>query len=107
MTSPIAWTIGSNTILQSSQYRFGDEANLSKPVGGYVIVNLNTSYRITSNITVFGVLNNAIDQRYDTYGTFGPIEDVSWPNVPGGVTDPRTGVPGMPLAGYGGLRVNF
>ena len=101
------WVIGGNTVLQSAQYRFGDEANLTKPVGGYVIVNLNTSYKITDNITVFGILNNVLDQRYDTYGTFGPIDDVPWPNVPGGVSDPRTAVPGAPLAGYGGVRVAF
>jgi outer membrane receptor protein involved in Fe transport len=101
------WTVGGNTMLTSSQYRFGDEANLTKPVGGYVIVNLNTAYKITNYITVFGVLNNAFDQHYDTYGTFGPIDDVPWPNVAGGVTDPRTAVPGMPIAGYGGIKVTF
>jgi hypothetical protein len=47
------------------------------------------------------------DQRYDTYGSFGPVGDVPWPNVPGGVTDPRTASPGMPVAGYGGVRVAF
>ena len=101
------WIVGGNTILQSAQYRFGDEANLTKPVGGYVTVNLNTSYKITHYITVFGILNNAFNQRYDTYGTFGPIADVPWPNVPGGVSDPRTAVPGGPLSGYGGVRVTF
>jgi len=101
------WTIGGSSQLVGSQYRFGDEANLTKPVGGYVIVNLNTAYKITSYITLFGVLNNAFNERYDTYGTFGPIADVPWPNVPGGVTDPRTAVPGSPLAGYGGVKVTF
>jgi iron complex outermembrane receptor protein len=101
------WTVGGNAILQSSQYRFGDEANLTKPIGGYVIVNLNTSYKITDNITVFGILNNVFNQYYDTYGTFGPIDDVPWPGVPGGVSDPRTGVPGQPISGYGGLKVSF
>ena len=101
------WTIGGNAILQSSQFRFGDEANLTKPVGGYAIFNLNSSYRITRYLTVFGILNNIFDHRYDTYGTFGPIADVPWPNVPGGVTDPRTAVPGAPLTGYGGIKVSF
>jgi outer membrane receptor protein involved in Fe transport len=101
------WLVGGNAILQSSQYRFGDEANLTKPVGGYVTVGFNTAYKITSAITLFAVLNNAFNQRYDTYGTFGPIADVPWPNVPGGVTDPRTAVPGSPLTGYGGVKVTF
>jgi outer membrane receptor protein involved in Fe transport len=101
------WVIGGNTVMQSSAYRFGDEANLTKPVGGYLTVNFNTAYKITNYITVFGLLNNAFNQRYDTYGTFGPIADVPWPNVPGGVTDPRTAVPGSPLTGYGGVKVSF
>jgi outer membrane receptor protein involved in Fe transport len=101
------WTIGGSTILQSSAYRFGDEANLTKPVGGYVVVNLNTSYKITDNITLFGLVNNVFNQPYDTYGGFGPVDTVPWPNVPGGVTDPRTASPGTPIAGYGGVKVTF
>jgi outer membrane receptor protein involved in Fe transport len=102
-----AWTVGGNAILLSSQYRFGDEANLTKPVGGYVVVNFNTAYKVTNNITVFGIVNNIFDQRYDTYGGFGPVGDTPWPGVPGGVTDPRTASPGIPIAGYGGLKVTF
>jgi outer membrane receptor protein involved in Fe transport len=101
------WLVGASAILQSAQYRFGDEANLTKPVGGYGVVDLHSSYKIADSITVFGVLNNAFNERYDTYGTFGPIADVPWPTVPGGVTDPRTAVPGMPIAGYGGVKVTF
>jgi outer membrane receptor protein involved in Fe transport len=102
-----AWTVGGNAVLQSSQYRFGDPANLTKPVGGYMVMNFNTSYKITGNVTIFGIVNNIFDQRYDTYGSFGPVGDVPWPNVPGGVTNPRTASPGMPVAGYGGLKVTF
>jgi outer membrane receptor protein involved in Fe transport len=101
------WTIGGNAILQSSQYRFGDESNLTKPVGGYVVVNFNTAYKVTNNVTIFGIVNNVFDQRYDTYGGFGPVGDVPWPNVPGGVTNPRTASPGTPIAGYGGVKVSF
>jgi outer membrane receptor protein involved in Fe transport len=65
------------------------------------------SYKVTNNITAFGILNNVFNQYYDTYGTFGPIDDVLWPGVPGGVTDPRTGVPGQPISGYVGVKVSF
>ncbi len=76
-------------------------------MGGYVVVNLNTSYKITNNISVFGLVNNVFNERYDTYGGFGPVSTVPWPNVPGGVTDPRTSSPGTPIAGYGGVKVTF
>jgi outer membrane receptor protein involved in Fe transport len=101
------WLIGGSVILQSSEYRFGDEANLTKPVGGYGVVNFNTSYRITDNIKIFALVNNAFNERYDTYGTFGPVSTVPWPNVPGGVTDPREASPGTPITAYGGVKVTF
>jgi outer membrane receptor protein involved in Fe transport len=101
------WTVGAATILESSQYRFGDEANLTKPVGGYMVINLNTSYRVTKNITLFGLVNNVTNRTYDTYGSFGPVGDIPWPHVQGGVTDPRTASPGEPIAGYGGVKVSF
>ncbi|MFI4973433.1 MAG: TonB-dependent receptor [Caulobacterales bacterium] len=101
------WTLGGSLAAQSSGYRFGDGANLTKPVPGYGVLNLNTSYRLSRRITVFALINNALDQRYDTFGGFGPVADVPWPNVTGGVTDTRTASPGTPIAGYGGLRVSF
>ena len=101
------WTIGGNAILASDQERFGDEANLGKPVGGYAVLNFDTSYRVTDHITLFGLVQNLTDRRYDTYGTYGPVDAVPFPNVPGGVTDPRTASPGAPIAGYGGVKVSF
>jgi outer membrane receptor protein involved in Fe transport len=101
------WTFGGSEIAESGLYRFGDESNLTKKVGGYAILTLDTSYRVTDHITVFALANNVLNQRYDTYGTFGPVGDVPFPAVPGGVTDTRTASPGAPIEGYGGVRVNF
>lgn len=101
------WTVGGNAVLQSSLYRFGDEANQTKPVGGYVLLGFNTSYRVTDNVTVFGVVNNLTNRNYQTYGAFGPVGDVPWNFIPGGVSDSRTANPGTPIAGYGGVKVTF
>jgi hypothetical protein len=48
-----------------------------------------------------------LNKRYDASGSFGPIGDVPWPNIRGGVTDPRTASPGMPIAVYWGVRITF
>jgi len=101
------WSVGVEGIVQSSVYRFGDESNETAPVGGYAVVDLNAAYRPINNLTIFVVVNNALNKRYDTYGTFGPIGDVPWPNIPGGVTDPRTASPGTPIVAYGGVRLSF
>jgi len=100
-------TVGASVTVQSNVYRFGDEANLTQPLGGYAVVDLNAAFRPTDRITLFVVVNNAFDKRYYTYGSFGPVGDVPWPNVPGGVTDPRTASPGTPISAYGGLRLRF
>ena len=71
------------------------------------MLNLNTAYRVTRNLSLFALVNNVANERYDTYGGFGPVGDVPFPAVPGGVTDPRTASPGTPIAGYGGVRVTF
>lgn len=101
------WTLGAEAVVQSSAYRFGDDANLTSPIGGYMVLDLNAAYRPTDHLTAFAVVNNLLDKRYAAYGSFGPIGDVPWPNVHGGVTDPRTSSPGMPVAVYGGVRVTF
>lgn len=101
------WTVGGSALLQSGVYRFGDEANLTKEVGGYVLLGFNTAYRLTDHITLFGLVNNLTDRRYQTYGAFGPVGDVPWDFVPGGVSDSRTAIPGQPVSGYGGIKVTF
>jgi outer membrane receptor protein involved in Fe transport len=100
-------TVGGSVIAQSGVYRFGDEANLTPPLGGYTVVGFNASWRPNDGMLLFAAVNNAFNKRYYTYGSFGPVGDVPWPNVPGGVSDPSTASPGMPITVYGGLRVNF
>ena len=101
------WLVGASASYQTGQYRFGDQANLTPPLSGYFLANLNTSYKVTDNITVFGLINNVFNNHYYTYGTFGPASAVPWPNVPGGVTSNATAVPGTPLTAYAGLTVKF
>ncbi len=98
------WTVGATAIAQSSQYYFGDEANLNPQLPGYFIVNAHTSYKITNNITAFALVDNAFDTRYYTYGTFGPVDEAPW-SMP--VTSNATAVPGLPFAVYGGVKVTF
>jgi iron complex outermembrane receptor protein len=101
------WSLGGSAIAQSDAFRFGDEANLTQPVGGYTLVDLDAAFHAGHRLTVFAVIDNALNKRYDTYGSFGPIGDVPWPNVPGGVSDPRTASPGTPRTVYAGARVYF
>jgi len=101
------WSVGGSAVTQSDAYRFGDEANLTQPVSGYTLVDLDAAFHAGRHLTLFTVLNNVLNRRYNTYGSFGPVGDVPWPNVLGGVSDPRTADPGTPRTIYGGVRVFF
>ncbi len=102
------WTIGASGVLATGQYFFGDEANLNKKLGGYVVLNLNTSYRVTDHIQLFGLITNTFNAKYETYGTYGPLNPFPVSFIPGGaITDARVESPAPPIAGYGGVRVTF
>jgi iron complex outermembrane recepter protein len=95
--------VGADLNVIGSQYLVGDESNLNPKVPAYWTVNLHTSYKVTKNIEVYGLVQNLFNQHYYTYGTF--FETDSFPYL--NLTDPRTFLPGMPMAAYAGVRATF
>jgi iron complex outermembrane recepter protein len=107
-----AWKIGADLNMVGSQYLVHDDTNQSPKVPAYTVLNLHTSYQITPNIEVFGLINNVLNQHYYLGGTFfetGGFASTTRgvPNLMAALTDPRTFVPGMPLAAYAGIRAKF
>lgn len=102
------WKVGADLIAQTGQYRFGDEANLLDKLGGYTRVDLSTSYDLTENIQIYAFAKNIFDAKYGLFGTLfeadeAPIvgpHDIEFEN-------PRSVVPGAPVAVYGGIKVKF
>jgi iron complex outermembrane recepter protein len=107
-----AWKVGADLNVVGSQYLVHDDTNQSPKVPAYAVLNLHTSYQLTSNIEIFGLVNNALNQQYYSGGTF--FQTGGFASTNAGVTnllaslsDPRTFVPGMPLAAYAGIKVKF
>ncbi|CCD92751.1 conserved exported hypothetical protein [Bradyrhizobium sp. ORS 375] len=103
------WKIGTSIVYVGSQYLLHDETNVYPKVPAHWVVNLNTSYQVTKNVEVFGLIQNLFNQRYYSAGT---VFDVGGFNTAGGgnafaFNDPRSMVPGMPLAAYAGIRAKF
>ena len=69
----------------------------------YWVANLHTSYQITKEAQVFGVVTNLFNQRYYTYGTYFELAGAA-KALTTAFSDPRTVTPAQPLAVYGGLR---
>lgn len=100
------WTVGAVLIAQSGQYLFGDEANLTPQLPGFITLNLSTSYQLTPHIQIFGSLENVTDAKYYTYGTFSPTTAVYLAQAPT-ATNPRAYSPAAPIGAFGGLRMTF
>lgn len=106
-----AWKLGADLNVVGSQYLLHDDSNLNPKVPPYWVVNLHTSYQVTKNIQLFGLVQNLFDLHYYSAGTFFSLAGFN-SNTLGGtnflvLNDPRTFIPGMPLAFYAGLKATF
>ena len=101
-----AWTVGGTAVAASGQFLFGDEANLTQKTPAYFVLNLHTSYQITKNLQLFGLVENAFNTTYYTFGTFSPTSSVPIVQAPG-AANPRSYSPAAPIAGTIGIRLTF
>jgi iron complex outermembrane receptor protein len=106
-----AWTLGADLNYVGSQYLIHDDSNQNPKVPAYWVVNMHTSYQVTKNIQLFGLVQNLFNQHYYSAGTF--FDTGGYNNsTPGGpnlltFNDPRTFLPGAPLAVYAGIKATF
>jgi outer membrane cobalamin receptor len=106
------WRVGADWIWASSQNFYGDEGNVAPKLEHRSRVDLHTSYDVTQNIQLYGIVNNVFNNKYDMFGTFYSAEaaynssnrQISLFNT---TTDQRSAVPAAPFAAYGGVKVKF
>jgi iron complex outermembrane recepter protein len=108
------WKFGADLVAANKSPFFPNEvsedAGIDAQLPGYARVDLHTSYDITDNIQIYGLVKNLFDRRYALYGTYFEADEVSEvdQDLGGpGFTDPRTVSPAMPFAAYGGVKVKF
>jgi iron complex outermembrane recepter protein len=106
-----AWKLGADLNVIGSQYLLRDDSNIYPKVPAYWVVNLHTSYQVTKNVEVFGLVQNLFNQRYYSAGTLFNTGGFNNSTLGGNnlvtFTDPRSMLPGMPLAVYAGLKATF
>ena len=104
------WKVGADMVAASSQFFFGDEANNNAKLAGYTRVDLSTSYDVSENVQIYGLIKNAFDKRYGLFGTFFDTEAATEAFEAAGYedpTDPRSVTPALPFAAYGGIKMKF
>ena len=100
------WKLGADWIWASGQYFYGDEGNVAPMLGSRSRVDLHTSYEINKNVMLYGIVNNVLNNKYNTFGTFysrSTLEESTGMDL----HNPRSVVPAQPLAAYGGVKVKF
>ena len=103
-----AFKVGGDALFVASQYFAGDESNQATRLPGYSVFNVHASYQINKTYQLYGRIDNILDNRYSTFGTFFERDDI--PNFTNGgaeFTDPRTVTPARPRAFYAGLKATF
>jgi iron complex outermembrane recepter protein len=100
------WTVGATLLAASSQYLFGDEANLIAPLPGYVTLGASTSYKVLPNLELFAWAQNITSANYYTFGTFSPTSSVFIAQAPGASLT-QSYSPAAPFGIFGGLRAKF
>ena len=100
------WKVGVLARVATGKYLVGDESNLNPTTGTFGVVGFNTSYRVSENIELYGYVENALNARYSTFGTFSPVDEVPIAAVPNARNN-RSLAPGTPIAAFGGLRILF
>ena len=65
-----AFKVGGDALFVASQYFAGDESNQAARLPGYSVFNVHASYQINKTFQLYGRVDNILDNRYSTYGTF-------------------------------------
>ena len=84
--------------------------------GGEAIVNGLVAHGVDTvfglpGAQIYGLFENLFDKNYSVYGTYFSVDDANDLSDVTGVTfnenNPRTVVPAIPFAAYGGVKVKF
>jgi outer membrane receptor protein involved in Fe transport len=111
------WSVGGDVVAVSDQVYYGDEGNDGAKLGGYGKLDLRTSYDITPNLQIFGMLDNVLDSRYGLFGGYfgweaarnsGQAQGLP-ANFFGSYADGtnKSITPAPPVAAYGGLKLKY
>ncbi|GJE15383.1 TonB-dependent receptor [Methylobacterium marchantiae] len=98
------WRVGVLGRVATGKFLVGDESNLNKTTGNYAVIGFNTSYRVSEHFEVYGYVENALNAKYATFGTFSPVGEVPILALPNASSN-RSLAPGAPIAAYGGMRI--
>jgi len=97
------WKVGADVVYAAGTWVRGDEINAFGTLPSWATVNLRTSYQLTKNLQIYGLIENAGNTRARTFGTF--FNTTQLPFI--SFSDPRQVSISAPFGIYGGVKVTF
>ena len=98
-----AWKIGADLVYTAGAWIRGDEINAFGTLPGHATVNLRSSYQLTKNFQVYGLIDNVGDTRAHNFGVFYDTTAIPFLSL----TNPRQVSVGAPTGFYGGAKLTF
>ena len=101
------WKVGGDFVYNSSRYFFGDQINALSPLPGFATVNLRSSYEVPPTFQIYGLLENAFNNHYSTYGAlFETNSTAGFAGFPQ-FTNPKSVTVAPPIGAFIGLRATL
>ena len=100
------WSVALDGRYADGQWLRGDESNLNPKTRPYFVLDASTRYRLGEKVELFATIENLLDAKYETFGSFSPTADVPIVEAPN-ATDPRSLSPAPPVSVYAGLRLSL
>jgi iron complex outermembrane receptor protein len=97
------WKIGADVVFSAGTWVRGDEINAFGTLPSYATVNLRSSYQITKNFQLYGLIENAGDTRVRSFGAFFNTTQIPFLSF----ADPRQVSVGPPVGFFGGAKLTF
>jgi outer membrane receptor protein involved in Fe transport len=114
------WDVGASLVVSSGVFLHGNENNANQPdgdqfigsgkIGGYAVVNLQSTWHVAKFADVFVKLDNLFNRRYATSGTLTTNalnNDGSFRPDPGDWRNENLVSPAQPVALFVGVRAHF
>lgn len=97
------WKVGMDVVYSAGNWVRGDEINAFGTLPSYATVNLRSSYQITKNFQVYGLIDNVGGVRARTFGTFFNTQAIPFLYF----SDPRSVSLSAPTGFYAGAKMTF
>ncbi|ARN83386.1 TonB-dependent receptor [Methylocystis bryophila] len=97
------WKVGMDVVYTAGNWVRGDEINAFGTLPSYATVNLRSSYQLTKNFQVYGLIDNVGGARGRSFGTFFNTTQIPFLSF----SDPRQVSITAPTGFYAGAKMTF